>query len=118
MANWSPDRRAKYNAYMRDYNRKYPEKGKHSKLMREFGISLDEYYARLKEQDNKCKICLQHESAIDGKTGNVFSLAVDHCHTTKKVRGLLCMKCNRALGLLQDDVTVLQSAINYLKEAN
>lgn len=102
---------------MREYNRKYPEKGQHSKLMRNFGISLETYHEMAKVQDYKCKICKQHECAVDKKTGTVFSLAVDHCHNTGKVRGLLCMKCNRALGLLNDNESLLLEAVKYLKEA-
>ena len=39
---------------------------------------------------------------------------VDHCHDTKKVRGLLCAKCNTLLGMAKDDVSILQNAITYL----
>jgi len=42
-------------------------------------------------------------------------LVVDHCHSTGKIRGLLCHNCNRALGLMQDNVETLQNAIDYLK---
>ena len=44
-------------------------------------------------------------------------LNVDHCHITNKVRGLLCHDCNRALGLLKDNTSILSSAINYLQES-
>lgn len=43
-------------------------------------------------------------------------LGVDHCHITGKVRGLLCMKCNSAIGFFNDDINLLQLAIKYLKE--
>lgn len=43
-------------------------------------------------------------------------LYIDHCHTNGHVRGLLCQKCNSALGLLQDDINILTNAINYLKK--
>lgn len=117
MAKRSDSQREKYNAYMREYNRKFPDKGRHSKLMRNFGISLEEYHKMAETQNYKCKICNEHETAIDRKTNVVFSLAVDHCHKTGRVRGLLCMKCNRALGLLGDSEETLFSAIKYLKEA-
>ena len=42
--------------------------------------------------------------------------AVDHCHTTNKVRGLLCQKCNTAIGLLEDNITSLENAIKYLEK--
>jgi len=43
-------------------------------------------------------------------------LVVDHCHSTGKVRGLLCSNCNRGIGMLQERVDILQNAIDYLKE--
>lgn len=100
---------------MREYNRKNPGKGKNTKLKRIFGISLKHYYQLLAKQRWACAICLEQETAIDGKTGLPFSLAVDHNHDTGAVRGLLCMKCNRAIGLLKDNVNTLQAAIVYLK---
>jgi hypothetical protein len=45
-----------------------------------------------------------------------MDLAVDHCHTTGKIRGLLCSKCNPALGAFNDNIEILNSAIKYLKE--
>jgi hypothetical protein len=44
-------------------------------------------------------------------------LVIDHCHSSGVIRGLLCHNCNRALGLLQDDVSYLEKAISYLKRA-
>jgi hypothetical protein len=44
-------------------------------------------------------------------------IVVDHCHTTGAIRGLLCHNCNRALGLLKDDINVIKNAINYLESA-
>jgi len=45
-------------------------------------------------------------------------LYVDHCHSSGKVRGLLCHHCNTALGKFQDSVEVLSSAIDYLRKNN
>lgn len=45
-----------------------------------------------------------------------YKLHVDHCHQTGKIRGLLCQKCNMALGLLNDSVEILETAIRYLKK--
>lgn len=42
------------------------------------------------------------------------SLCIDHCHTTGKVRGVLCDDCNTALGKFKDDVSILEKAIKYL----
>jgi hypothetical protein len=64
---------------------------------------LNDMYA---EQSNKCAIC---------KKGGLL-LGVDHCHTTGKVRGLLCMVCNRGIGMFKDDIILLKSAIKYLEK--
>ena len=87
---------------------------KNSKLKRAYGITLDEYEKLLSKQDKKCAIC-----GIDsnGKYRNKpRAFAVDHCHTTGKIRGLLCSDCNTGIGLLKDNINFLQSAIKYLNK--
>ena len=65
----------------------------------------DLLYMKIK-QNNKCAIC-----------DNTFEiLAVDHCHTTNKVRGLLCTNCNNGLGRFKDNIQFLKNAIKYLKQ--
>lgn len=75
-------------------------------LKQVFGITLEDYNKLLSEQGGVCKICL-------GKDSDRM-LAVDHCHTTGKIRGLLCQKCNRAIGQLDDSIERLKRAIIYL----
>ena len=77
-------------------------------INRQYGISLDDYNKMLESQNYKCAIC-SNEDEVEGR-----KLAIDHCHTTGKVRGLLCGKCNRGLGLFYDNVQLLQNAISYL----
>jgi hypothetical protein len=60
------------------------------------------------EQDGCCQICTQ---PFVGQRP-----AIDHCHTTNKVRGLLCMQCNTAIGLLKDNTKYLSNAISYLEK--
>ena len=85
-------------------------------LWRNYRISLKDYEKLLDEQDHLCKICLTEGFVMSAKHNNhVNKLVVDHCHTTGAVRGLLCHNCNRALGLLQDNIESLQRAIDYLK---
>lgn len=79
-----------------------------------YDVSPDTYSDMYEQQEGKCAICNQEESLRD-KEGNKRLLAVDHCHTTNEVRGLLCRSCNVAIGLLKEDKTILQSAIDYLK---
>lgn len=75
-----------------------------------FGITAEEYAQLLKKQKGRCAICRT-------KPTNV-RLAVDHNHKTKIVRGLLCGKCNMALGLLNDNTKILEKAIEYLIREN
>jgi hypothetical protein len=87
---------------------------KNHKLKKAYGITLDQYNELLLKQKNKCSIC-----GIDnnGKYRNKDrAFAVDHCHNTNKIRGLLCSDCNIAIGLLKDNTKYLQSAINYLNK--
>lgn len=68
----------------------------------------------VRKQHNKCAICGNKETKkLHGK---VVSLAVDHCHKTGKVRGLLCQNCNHGIGMLKDDPKLLKNAIIYLSK--
>lgn len=78
-------------------------------FQRRYGISLEEYNSLLSEQGSKCKICKAHETQLKRK------LAVDHSHTTGRVRGLLCSECNLMLGKFNDDVVLLKTASKYLR---
>jgi hypothetical protein len=64
------------------------------------------------KQDNRCAIC-----GVDEKTCR-RRLAIDHCHTTNVIRGLLCDKCNHGVGLFQDNPVLLRKASEYLLQAN
>ena len=95
----------------RKRNPNYKLKDKNSKLLREYGITLKEYNKMFINQNGVCAICNNPET-LDNK-----SLAVDHCHNTGKVRGLLCTLCNTAIGKLNDNEILLQRATNYIKES-
>ena len=85
------------------------DKHKRNNLKARYNISLEVYNNMLTNQGNTCKIC----GINSCKTGKSF--AVDHCHTTNKIRGLLCSNCNTALGLMNDDIARMKKAIYYLK---
>jgi hypothetical protein len=76
-----------------------------------YGITLEEYNNKLKQQNHKCAICKTDEVDVMKQT-----LYVDHCHKTNKVRGLLCHPCNVSLGLLKENIEVLDNAKTYLLE--
>jgi hypothetical protein len=84
------------------------------KMKRSYGITLEEYNALLEQQGGVCAICKCKETLIDRRTGEVRKLAVDHCHESKKVRGLLCRRCNMVLGGVADSIDLLKRMINYL----
>lgn len=97
-----------------NYRKENPYKIREAQLKCKFGIDLDEYTDLLIKQDNKCAICKSDDTGrIDHKYFHV-----DHDHKTGNVRGLLCSKCNSAIGLLNDDVGILKNAINYLNKIN
>ncbi len=80
-----------------------------------YGISIPERDSLLFSQSGKCKIC-SRQISFDGTAGSKDSTAnIDHDHSTKKVRGILCWPCNTALGKFNDNVETLMSAINYLQ---
>lgn len=81
-----------------------------------YGLTQEEYNKMFFEQDNKCKICKNPEKVIT-KKGIIKLLSVDHCHTTGKVRGLLCQNCNVLLANAKDNIDILESSIIYLKES-
>lgn len=74
-----------------------------------YGLSLNEYKTMVEKQYNCCAICLRHESKLKKR------LYVDHCHKTKKVRALLCSRCNLILGKAHDCASLLRVAADYLE---
>lgn len=80
-----------------------------------YGITPEQYQEMLTAQGGVCAVCGLDEPNEHGRTGTKFRLSVDHCHETGRVRGLLCQKCNRAIGLLNDNVDLLRKAIDYLE---
>jgi hypothetical protein len=112
-------------AYCVDCNKKasklYLEKNREKLRRKQYKINMQKYWPGLsrneahkeyikitKIQRNKCAIC--------EKNSGVRRLHIDHDHETGKVRGLLCGKCNRALGYLNDDKELLRKAISYLEK--
>jgi len=91
---------------------KYKEMGRKSERRRKlktYGLTEDEYDTLLVSQENLCAICKQpNQTKRDWH--------VDHCHTTGKVRGILCHFCNVGLGNFKDNKEYLENAIAYLSK--
>ena len=105
---------------VKEYNKQYRDKNRSEKWLRDkidyqlrktYGITLDEYDEMLEQQGGVCRLC--GSDTPSKRTGRFF---VDHCHDTGKVRGLLCMRCNSAIGFLNDDPELLRKAIEYLEQ--
>lgn len=92
--------------YAREWRKKNPTRTKANYLRKSHGITLETYDAHLTSQGGGCAIC--------GQRDDHYRLAVDHCHDTGTIRGLLCSLCNRGLGMFKDDPTRLRAALQYL----
>lgn len=103
----------RWKAKSSEYHAKRRAKGKSggyrkSNLLK-YNLTIEQYDAIVKKQNNLCAIC---EGNNFGKHDKLF---VDHDHFTKKVRGLLCINCNTLLGNAKDSPQILERAIRYLE---
>lgn len=101
----------KQNAAAREYVKNNPERMKVAKdkaKAKRYGITVEEMYA-LYADNQTCNIC-----------GDSFPISkhkhLDHCHTTMKARGILCTRCNVALGQMKDSPELLRKAAEYLEK--
>ena len=81
---------------------------KQARWLKRYGITTKDYEQLFEKQNGVCQICKKD-------CPSRRFLSVDHCHKTGKVRGLLCVKCNTALGMLNDNIDYFTAAIKYLK---
>ena len=72
-------------------------------------MTSEDYDLLLEQQSKCCAICRS-----DDPSGFKY-FHIDHDHTTGKIRGLLCSKCNTAIGLFGEDIAVMNAALDYLK---
>lgn len=100
---YDPQEKEKKKTYYKEKKSEITNKVRKNK----YKITSEEFAQMLTKQDNKCQICKQE----------LIKPCLDHCHTSNKVRGILCSKCNMGLGCFQDDIENLKSAIKYLSDA-
>ena len=81
--------------------------------MIKYGITPEQYDEMVLAQGGVCAICKKADQTVAW----AGRLHIDHCHTTGRVRGLLCSPCNIALGLIRDDPIVLLGMVDYLRAA-
>jgi len=116
--NWNKNNPKYAASYSKKWKQDHPEQSKErwrKRRLSALGLTLEEFDSLLESQCGVCAIC--HEPETDkGNNGETKRLAVDHCHRTGIVRGLLCGSCNRMLGQVDDRVEVLRTAIEYLSK--
>jgi len=108
-SSWREKNKDKYKASQKKWKQKNKRKVLSDKLKRIYGISQDQYNDMLQSQGGVCAICSK-ECEINKR------LSVDHCHNTGEIRGLLCSKCNTALGQMKDSIENLRKAADYLEK--
>ena len=100
-----------------DWYEKHPERKKsidrNTYFKRKYGITLEEYERMKQERNNKCDICGNecNKTSVNGKR---IEPCVDHNHKTNELRGMLCSRCNRTLGLVGEEERLLTKMIAYL----
>jgi len=100
--------------YLKHWRKNNEAKCQEFRLKKYYGMTADEYEEMYDKQKGICSICGYPET-IQDKNGKARKLAVDHCHTTGKIRGLLCTNCNKGLGHFKDSIDILKKAVEYLK---
>lgn len=84
-------------------------------MLKKYGVTQERYQELLEAQSHRCAICGAGSGWRHRQSGELKKLAVDHCHETGRVRGLLCDACNLGIGKLRHDPHLLQKAIDYLR---
>jgi hypothetical protein len=100
--------RQKHKDESKRYREEHKEELKEYDLKRKYNISLKDYNFLLQKQNYKCAVC--NKVFQNGKNTHI-----DHNHKTGKIRGLLCGKCNKGMGLFEDNLILLEEAIKYLQ---
>jgi hypothetical protein len=92
-----------------EQTKKRKENARWARIRKQYSLSEDEVNAMLKKQNSCCLIC----------NADIYkNYHIDHCHKRGIVRGLLCSKCNQAIGLFQEDANRMKIAIDYLRGFN
>lgn len=112
LANRPPETIAKQKEYHARYNKENKDRAFANHVVYHYGITVEERNRILDLQGGHCAVCPRKDSDVKGRR-----LHVDHCHETKRVRGLLCTRCNLAIGQMMDDPGRLRKAAEYLERS-
>jgi hypothetical protein len=107
---WRDENKEQDRERKKKYREEDPERFRNNTIRSRYGIEAEDVEQIVESQNNSCAICLKvFESRNDRR--------IDHCHITGKVRGILCHKCNSALGYFGEDTKNLSRAIVYLEKS-
>jgi len=101
-------------AKVSSYRKQNPEKIRDTKLKQAYGVGTEYFNAKLKEQGGVCAGCGQNRKIL--WRGKEVEMALDHDHITRDPRGVLCIKCNRGFGLLEENIQTMLNLVEYAKK--
>jgi len=103
---WRLNKKMKYPTLDKDHDLKYKTQASERELKRKYGLTKKDVQKMQASQENHCLICQECFTKTP---------CVDHDHKTGKIRGLLCGRCNRVLGNIEENVILLRNMILYLE---
>jgi hypothetical protein len=109
---WNQENPEYQKKYAKEWRKNNPDKMRaisRRLWLAKFNLTEEQYLQLFITQDNRCAICNTHKDDLNR------GLHIDHDHVSGKVRGLLCMNCNTALGKLNDNIVLFERAVTYLK---
>lgn len=113
--------REKNRTKMAKWRASNPERAKASykkiDYKRAFGLRPEEVALLLDKAKGRCEICGEAETVLSNN-GNVRQLSIDHCHSTGKIRGVVCYRCNSVLGFCKDNPDLLRGLAMYVETAD
>lgn len=108
--------RSYQRAKQKIYRTEDPDRYRGYRYKRNYGIGLVEYKAMFEAQGGLCAVCKRENDVFLKKSGARKNLSVDHDHSTGKIRGLLCERCNHSLGKLREDFDIIINLAKYVQE--
>lgn len=113
---WADKNRERLRENARKRHLRERDKDRYKETKRKYGLDRDAFYAMLASQSNGCAICKSALVRPVGTRAKPSDSYIDHDHSTKRVRGILCARCNTVLGYMRETVSNYQDHIDYLRK--